>query len=295
MLTGAARLLARLPLGVLYVLSDAISLLMMHVVRYRRKVIKGNLRKAFPNKKSRERRAIRRAYYRHLSDVLMETLKLLTISEEEINRRVRISGRGRAMLTDNYHKGITTMCLLGHYGNWEWITAGFYFTHPIKMVPAYRPLHNPVIDRFMLDVRMRFAHQLIPKKQVARSILRFQKEGPAVAIGLVADQMPRNQESYSTVFLGQETLVYSGPEKLARMMNMPVYFLSVTKLRRGYYEITAEPISDSPKEETEGMISQRFMDRLEQEILKAPEIWLWSHRRWKVSNRRTLGDLGQLK
>ncbi len=278
---GLVKLLSWLPLRVLHGIATVLAFLMADVIRYRRGVVLSNLRSAFPGKGEKELRRIARGFYRHLADVVAETIKLLNISDEEMMRRCRISDEGKAMLREYYSSGRSIIGLLGHFGNWEWVPPVTSLNFPFLVVPAYRPLKDKVMDRLMLKIRGRYAHELVPKKQVGRATVRYQRGESPFIIGLIADQTPHPQVAYWTTFLSQDTPVFSGPEKLARSMRLPVFFVALRRQRRGHYLMHVVLMTDDAAGMKEGELSRQFMALLEQEIIRSPGDWLWSHRRWK--------------
>ncbi len=281
-LAGFVHLLSFLPFSVLYCISDFFYFVSAYLIRYRQRVVLQNLRNSFPEKTEKEIRRISRGFYRHLADVAVETIKLLTISDNEILRRCRFEGEVK-LLMEEYHKsGQSFIGLLGHTGNWEWVPPLVTLSLPYDVIPAYRPFSDPVIDRLMLKIRGRYTFELVPKNLVGRTVIRYRKACRPIILGLITDQFPGKQPAYVTHFLSQETLVYSGPEKLARTFNLPVFFVSLRKQRRGYFHFHTELLAAKPAELPEGELSKMFMERLEAEICERPSCWLWSHRRWKA-------------
>lgn len=275
------RLLAMLPLPVLHLVGSFLAFLAGDVLRYRRRVILENLRNAFPEKGEREIRKIAGGFYAHLADVTVETIKLLRISDEELLRRCRISQEGQALLKDHFDEGGSLIGLLGHFGNWEWVPPVVSLSLPYPVIPAYRPLKNKVFDKLMLQIRGRYSHELVPKKMVGRAMLRYLRSEKPFIMGLIADQTPSPQTAYWTSFLSRDTPVYSGPEKLARSTNTPVFFVALRRERRGHYVLHVELMTKEAGKLPEGQLSALFMSLLEREIRQAPSHWLWSHRRWK--------------
>ena len=280
------RLLARLPMRVLHRIASFLAFLMIYVIRYRRKVIMGNLQNAFPEKSERELASIARSFYRHLADVVVETIKLNTIREDDFLRRCSITEEGTVILQNYYDRGENITGLLGHFGNWEWVPAVVSLNFPYLVAPAYKPLSNKVFDKLVLETRSRYAHELIPKARVSRAVLKYIRGGKPFVLGLIADQAPRPETAYWTQFLSQKTPVYSGPEKLARSLNTPVVFVALRRKKRGHYILHVEKLADRPGDLEEGELSARFMALLEKEIMADPGSWLWSHRRWKYKNRK---------
>lgn len=286
LLAALVVLLSRLPLRVLHALSSFVAFLMGDVFGYRRKVVLGNLQNSFPEKDPRELRKIARAFYRHLADVQLEAMKLLTISDKELNRRCRMDEKGKALMQSYFDEGRSFIGLLGHFGNWEWVPPVTSLNLPFPVVPVYRPLKDKVFDRLMLRIRGRYAHELIPKNLVGRSVIRYQRSGKPFILGLIADQTPRPKSAYWTTFLSQDTPVYHGPEKLARSLDVPVFFVAMRRQQRGHYFMCVELITEKPADLKEGELSRRFMELLEKEIRQSPADWLWSHRRWKYTLRK---------
>ncbi len=290
-LTGIVRLLACLPLWALYGIASVQAFMMARVLRYRRKVVLGNLRSAFPEKQEKEIRKIAVAFYQHLSDVLVEMIKLRTISEKEFLRRCSITEESRKVLLTHYERGEHMIGVLsGHTGNWEWAAPALSLSLPYLVVPVYKPLKDQGFDQLLLETRSRFAHELLPKTQVGRAMIRYIRSGDPFILGLIADQTPRPEGAQWVTFLSQDTPANTGPEKLARSRKMPVCFTSVRRLRRGHYTMHLELLSKQPWELREGELTARFMARLEEEIRARPSDWLWSHRRWKYSRSPAPSD-----
>ena len=274
-------LLSWLPLWVLHGMATGLYFLMAHVIRYRRKVVMGNLRNAFPDKDEPELKRICLGFYRSLADITAETIKLLTISDAEILRRCRFSEEGHKKMMQYYHEGRSFIGVLGHVGNWEWVPPMVSLHLPFPVIPVYRPMKDKVIDRLLLKIRGRYAHELVSKKMTGRAMMRYRKMDKPYIMGLIADQTPQPEHAYWATFLGQDTPFFSGPEKLAKSFKMPVFFVALRREKRGHYYLHTELLSDKPWELAEGELSQMFMDRLEAEIQRQPAYWLWSHRRWK--------------
>ncbi len=173
------------------------------------------------------------------------------------------------------------ICIQGHYGNWEWIT---HINTEIqqRILAVYKPLHNEIEDKFMLKVREQFGAMLVPKNNILRVLARRQKKGDLSAVGLVSDQFPDvTKMTYWMPFLNQDTPVFLGAEKMAKMFDMPIVFLHTRKVKRGYYEVEAIPVTNNPKEEPTYEITHKHMRLTEKMIQETPEYWVWSHKRWK--------------
>jgi KDO2-lipid IV(A) lauroyltransferase len=281
-LTLLLRALAHLPLGALYLLSDLLYYPLYYVAGYRKEVVRRNLRNAFPDTSDAERRAIERGFYRHFCDYVVETVKLLHISDEEMMRRMRFTNP--EMLDRLGADGQSVFMMLGHYGNWEWVTS---ITRWMKLVPdvpgqIYRPLKFKPADEFFLKLRSRFDTVSFAKNESPRDIIRNHREGKRMVIGFIADQTPsKNGLEYWTTFLHQDTPCFLGTEKIARKINAAVVYLDIRKVSRGHYEGTFVEITATPAATEPYAITETYMRMLEQTILRAPQYWLWSHKRWK--------------
>lgn len=284
---GLLRSLARLPLGALYVLSDAASFVVHSVVRYRLGVVRTNLRNAFPEKSAHERRRIERQFYAYLCDCIVETIKLLHISDAELMRRIAF--RDVAVI-DRLASGPgqPVVLFLGHYGNWEWVQAISFVLHRPQVTGAlYRPLKNKVADRLMLRIRSRFDNLCIPMKQAYRTMLRLKCEGTPFTIGFIADQRPtgRIHEGHEVDFLGLRTAFLTGGETIGQKIGARFVYLDIVRPRRGHYEITFREIRPAAAPVTAYPYTEAFLEMLEQTIRRAPAFWLWSHNRWRLPRK----------
>jgi KDO2-lipid IV(A) lauroyltransferase len=271
-------LLARLPFFVLYRLSDLLFVLTAYVIRYRRRVIVDNLRHAFPEAPDSRIYELTREFYRNFCDVIVETIKLPRITAEEMQRRVVvINGE---LVRQYLSEGQTVLGAGAHQCNWEWVPAAT-LVNGIPVDSVYKPLHNASSERFMQQIRSTFGAYLVPMNRLPREMVT-RRHLPRI-IALVADQMPNIPEAaYWTNFFHRDTPFFPGTERLARSQQLPVFYLDLSRNRRGYYTATfsllaAPPYTDLPY----GEILERYRDRLTETIHKQPANWLWSHKRWK--------------
>lgn len=273
------RALSRLPLWWLYRLSDALFPIVYYLVRYRRRVVRQNLRNSFPEHSERERRVIERRFYRFFCDYAVETIKLLTVSKEEITRRMQFFG------IEQMDKALQThpFCFLmvGHYGNWEWLST--FAQHSTNYCgQLYTPLHNQTFDCIFYHLRCRFGTDNISKYEVLRRIIALRNQKIPSHIGFIADQGPKANSIHDWMpFLNQDTPIFTGAERIGKRVGAAAFFAHVTRPRRGYYECRIEPLTDDMKSFPDYQFSELFMRRLEQEIKETPHLWLWTHRRWK--------------
>ena len=274
--------IAWLPFPLLYLLSDLTYILIYHVFRYRRNVVITNLRNSFPEKDEAELQQISARFYRYFCDLTLETIKTLAITKKEVRDRIEFSGT--EVLRAYAERGQSVVLVLGHLGNWELAGARYSVEPGIPQLHViYHPLQNEQFDRLMIRMRTRPGTKLYTMKETAKSMLRDRHLLTATAF--IADQTPPPETAYWTTFLNQETPVFFGTEALARKLGYPVVYIAVTRPRRGHYHITAETLVESPRETREGEITEKHTQRLERDIRKHPDLWLWTHRRWKHKRR----------
>ena len=280
---GGMWLFSALPFRVLYVLSDFNYLLMYHVGRYRRKVVRENLEKSFPEKTEAERLQIERKFYRYLSDYMLEDLKLLHMSAEDLCQRMIYKNTEQYLELTEKYGGIIVM--IPHYANYEWLIGMGSVMKPGDVpVQVYKPLKDKYLNELFKQIRSRFGGYNIPKHSTAREIIKLKREGKNMVVGLITDQWPSG-DRYWTTFMGQETAFLNGAERIAKMMNVPVFYCELTKTRRGYCEAEFKLMTEAPKETVEGEITDMFAHELEQTIRREPAYWLWSHKRWKFTKK----------
>lgn len=271
-------LIAILPRPLFYALSDFVAFLLGSVVRYRRKVVRQNLERSFPELSRAQRAKIAIRFYRHLSDLILESLFLLHASPRRMMSRCTYTNI--ELLSPYYEQGRSVVIAAAHIANWEFLTtAAPLLRH--HMLNVYKPLHNKRIERFITYARERLGGTAVPMQHILRAILRFEKQGQPTLIGLISDQTPPWGNHFWLEFFHQDTMVYTGVERIARQFNAPVFFCQMTRVRRGYYSVTLKLITDTPNEEPEHAITTRYMQLLEEAIRANPPCWLWSHKRWK--------------
>ncbi len=274
----ALKILSKLPLWVLYGFSNFLGFLIGKVIRYRKKIVLENLRNSFPEKSEKELRSIARGFYRNLSDIIVETIKGITISKQELVKRVKFKN---VELMDNYCREGKSMLVLNiHQCNWEWllISGCIQLNFPIDAV--YTPLSNKSIDKLMIRMRSRFGGNPIP---VGKALRKMTKKSKIVkAFALVSDQAPMwSFKKYWTTFLNQETAFIPGIVHLPKVTNYPVLFMGMRRLKRGYYEVDIQSIAEPPYSKDNHEVMEEFVSKAEAVIRQNPSDWLWSHRRWK--------------
>lgn len=268
-----------LPFWLLYRLSDILFLLLYYIIGYRRNIVLNNLRNAFPEKSLREIKKIRIRFFRYFCDFILENLKLSTISNIKVRKRCVFSDEAARFLDELYEENRSIILVLGHYGNWEMGSVTFCLERKHEFFAIYKPLRNKYFNRFLLGIRSRFGARLITMKEAYRTMFRHRKSITATAF--LSDQTPPPEHALWLTFLNQDTPVFKGTEHIARKLNLPVVYMSIRRTRRGYYRMTTDLLVKEPSLTRTGEITEKHTRRLEQDIHEQPEIWLWSHRRWK--------------
>ncbi|MDA8857993.1 lysophospholipid acyltransferase family protein [Flavobacteriales bacterium] len=269
--------LSLLPYPLLYLLSDIIFLIMYRVIGYRKEVVFTNLKNSFTNKSKQELKKIMSDFYRHLCDIIMESVKGFTISEKQLRKRLIIKNPEFSNYFADKRQSI--IFVGGHYNNWEICAQAFAMYSNHKCIGIYKPLSNAFINDKIYTSRSKYGMHLISMKQTKKS---FEDGDEPKAIVFGSDQNPANpKRAHWVQFLNQDTGVLFGVERYAKEYDWPVVFVSISKAKRGYYEVEYSLVTDNPNEEPHGKITEDFTKRLEQDIINQPQYWLWSHKRWK--------------
>lgn len=268
-----------LPFPLLYMISDIFYLLIFHVIGYRRKVVFTNLKNSFPDKPEKELRKLEKKFYHYLCDLFLETFKTLSISKKSMLAHCNLSTDAKKIFDDLASENKNCIIVMGHFGNWEWGGNAFSLNCQQQLYVIYHPLANTYFNDLIIRMRKRFGTDLIPMKDTFKDMLNKRKELNTTAF--IADQTPSPEKAYWTKFLNQDTPVFQGAEKISQKLDYPVVYVSINRLDRGYYQLHAELLFADPKSTSENEILETFTRRLEKDIIRQPEIWVWSHRRWK--------------
>ena len=270
--------ISKLPFRILYFISDIVYFILYHLVRYRKKVVHSNLCRSFPEKTSEEIKAIEKRFYKHFTDLLLESFKLFSISEQELRERMIFENTD--LFQKFFDQGKSVIVAGGHYGNWEMfaVASQLYWKH--QGVALYKPLANPWFEQVMRETRGRYGLEMVPIQKTKEFFNQPHPKPISTIFGM--DQSPSKvKSSHWMEFLGQDTAVIYGTEKYARTYQQPVVFGRIMKLNRGYYKTYFELVTDQPDSMSHGAIIEKVMRLLETDIKKEPEWWLWTHRRWK--------------
>ena len=265
-----------------YVVENLIFVLLRYCLRYRMKVVKTNLRNSFPEKDERELAVIRRRFYRTLAEIFVDTINLAGLTPEKGRSLLTVKG-----LEEQKERvgGRDWIAMTAHFGCWEYCSFWGLYDPTQIVVAVYHPLRSRIVEAFYQRLRNGDYATTVAMKESLRFYLRNRAGGIGgrnLVMGLIADQNPpRRPDSRWFRFLNQDTIFFDGGEKLALRCNLPVYFVKMSRLRRGRYEMSFELIYDGKEEVAEYEITQRYVRKLERMICECPELWMWSHRRWK--------------
>ena len=274
-------LFSLLPFRVHYLMSDFIYLILYRLIGYRLRVVRGNLESSFPEKSTEELRQIERRFYHSLCDYFVETVKLMTMSAEQMRRHMVFKGTREveACVAD----GQSCAVYLGHLFNWEWITSlPFWVPREAQCGQLYHALENPVFDRLFLQLRQRWGAKCIALVDILRKTVEYKRRQQPTVIGYIGDQVPHwNNIHHWCQFLNHDTPVMTGAERIAVKNNQAMFYIDMRRVRRGYYEAEFKLITPQPKTLREFESVDIYFQMLEQNIRRQPELWLWSHNRWK--------------
>jgi KDO2-lipid IV(A) lauroyltransferase len=270
---------SRLPMRALYAFSAFLYVLAFYVVRHRHQVIRDQLEKAFPDLSGAQRGLIHKQFLKNFCDVMVEVLKSASMTESDMCARMQILNLDVARRY--LDAGQSVMFVTSHLCNWEWLLHGVTLQLGYPVDAAYKPLHDQWAERLMLEIRSRFGARLVPAKELLADFLR--RRGIVRAVAMNADQAPVSTDKrYWTQFLGQDTAFYIGAEQIARATRLPVMYVAVRRIRRGYYEVELKPLWDGREVTAPNTVTERYARACEIDVLKSPADWLWSYRRWRL-------------
>lgn len=272
-------LISKLPFWLLYCFSSLLYLFIYKIIGYRKKVVKNNLRLVFPKKSESEINSIARNFYKHLCDIIFETLKSLTLPEKELNKRFTYNNI--EIIQDLYHKNKSVLLVCGHYGSWEWSNIITKYTKH-KPFAVYKKIDNPYFDQLVRKIRGKYGGSIVTNKNIGRALYKSYKNNEKSITLILADQTPKvGVSKYQDTFLDIKVPMFTGVEELAKLLDFAVVFQKVKKVKRGYYEATFETLTDTPKNLEDYKITRAFFNTLETQIKEEPAYYLWSHKRWK--------------
>jgi KDO2-lipid IV(A) lauroyltransferase len=284
---GLLYFLSLLPLKVLYLLSDFAYFILYKIAGYRKKVVFQNLSLAFPHKSEQEKKAIAKKFYRNFTDTFIETIKLISVNKKFIDRHFTFDS---SVFDKIFAEGKKCQIHTGHNFNWEFANLGVAGNIPFTFLGVYMPIENKIFDRLFLKIRAKTGGVLLPATDMRNAIIPWRNS--QYALGLIADQSAGDRhKAFWVNFFGKPAPFVRGPESGARMGNIPVVFGHFTKKKRGYYEGHFHLEEENPKALSAGELTLRYIHYLEKVISDHPEMWLWSHRRWKHEWKEEYGPI----
>ena len=274
--------ISKLPWKLFYLFSDFVYLLTYYIIGYRRKTVTANLVLAFPDKSKKEINRIRKAFYTHMCDMFLEMIKSLAITEEEIKARFRLKDEASLQRLEAENKSVLVM--YAHYASYEWSNSIDLISR-YDCVGIYKRIANPHFDALLQRIRARFGSPLIESKNVIRKIIQDRRDEKLHFYGMISDQTPKMQNAtYWRPFMGVTVPIFLGTQILSKKLDLPVYYMKVTKRKRGFYEAEFVPITTDPKNCGEYEIVDTYTKLLEAQIYEQPEFYLWTHKRWKFKD-----------
>lgn len=283
-------LLSLLPLKILYVISDMLYYPVYHCIRYRRDIVRKNLRSAYPSKDITEIIKIEKRFYHFFCDYVVETLKLFSISKENLKKRMTFGSIDK--IIEDMQSGDQNFCFvyLGHFGNWEWIASlPYWVPENVLCGQIYHPLRNHAFNSLFLKMRNQFGGESIPMKTTLRRIVEMKRAKQKAIIGFISDQLPKwNSIHHFSKFMRHETAVFIGTEQIGKQVDAIFYYADVSRPHRGYYHCEFKKMTSSPKSFENFKLTDIYMHNLELMINDAPHLWLWSHDRWKRTKEEWL-------
>ena len=274
--------LNKLPMCVLHFLSTLVYYPVYYILRYRRKVVRDNLVKSFPEKELKEVVAIEKKFYRCMCDHFMEMIKLYGMSEAEVKRRMRFEGVEK--MQEVLDRGQSCVLYMGHFFNWEFVTAMPLFVGGDDVVVGdiYHPLENRRFDALTKKMRDQYGAESITMANTLRRIMQIKKENKNYLIGFIADQVPTWESINHWIdFLHRDTPVFTGTEKIAQRTNAALFYARMERVKRGYYVLHVEKFADDASLLPEFEPTNIYYRKLTENIRQSPELWLWTHKRWK--------------
>lgn len=276
-------LIASIPFNILYVFSDFLRLIIYNLLGYRKKIVRSNLIKAFPHKSEDDLKWIEKRFYKHFCDITLEAFKSLTISSEEMQKRMVFKNLDVLTQFEKGNRSVIIMC--GHYASWEWMLSIGYHTVS-QGYGIYTPIMNKYLNKLIIKIRKKHRGNLISRYSAIQQIKNLHNEGNIAVYGFVSDQSPRPKpKSYWRPFLGVKVPVFVGAEMVARELDFGVVYAKINRVKRGYYEASFELISDQPKKTKLNRITDTFTEWLEQDIYSDPTQYLWTHKRFKHADK----------
>jgi KDO2-lipid IV(A) lauroyltransferase len=276
-------LVASIPFSILYIFSDFLRTLIYNIIGYRKKVVRSNLKKAFPDKDEKELKWIEKRFYQHFCDITLEAFKSYKMSTAQMQKRMVFKNLEVLTQFEKENRSVIIMC--GHYASWEWmLSIGYHTQSPGYGI--YTPIMNQYFNDLIIKIRKMHKGNLLSRYDAMKKIKNMHEKGKVIVYGFVSDQSPRPKpKTYWRSFLGVKVPVFVGAELIAKEFDFGVVYAKINRIKRGYYEASFELISDSPKKTRENEITDSFTEWLEQDIYCDPTQYLWTHNRFKHAHK----------
>ena len=269
-----------LPIQILYLISKIIRFIVYDILCYREKVVIDNIQNTFIEKSQTEVIKLKNNFYDYFFELIVEIIKLLSISKNELNKRFTFSNIN--VIKQALKKNKSVIVVVGHYGNWEWALRSASNLIDTKIIGVYKRINNTIFEWLLLKIRSNTNVLPVEIKSLPRELVNNNEKK---IYAMVADQSPTLEQSNVRInFLNRDTLVYPGVEKISKKYNMPVFYLNIKLTSKGYYESTFEEINSKNINGKKLEITKKFFSKLENQIKSEPRLWLWSHKRWKHTN-----------
>ena len=269
-----------LPIQILYLISKIIRFIVYDILCYREKVVIDNIQNTFIEKSQTEVIKLKNNFYDYFFELIVEIIKLLSISKDELNKRFTFSNIN--VIKQALKKNKSVIVVVGHYGNWEWALRSASNLIDTKIIGVYKRINNTIFEWLLLKIRSNTNVLPVEIKSLSRELVNNNEKK---IYAMVADQSPTLEQSNVRInFLNRDTLVYTGVEKISKKYNMPVFYLNIKLTSKGYYESTFEEINSKNINGKNLEITKEFFSKLENQIKSEPRLWLWSHKRWKHTN-----------
>ena len=279
------RLFSYLPFFFFFIISDGLYFLVYYIFRYRRRIVRKNLTESFPEKSEHDIKEIEKKFYSFFTDNMLESLKMFTISRKEMIQRVKFMNVEEVNALMRSGKSVSLF--LGHYSNWEWMSSiPLHIDKNVIGAQIYHKLSNKNMDRLMLYIRERMGAVCVEMRKTARYVNELATENKVCIIGFIADQSPRKKDSRHFLhFLNHNTPVLTGTEKITKHYDFGAFFLDVKRVKRGYYEARFVKMHDNPKSLPDFELTAIYYQMLEKCIRTQPELYLWSHNRFRNAEK----------
>ncbi len=267
------------PFRILYTFSDILYFFLYKLFAYRKKIVIDNLKLVFPKKTDTEIKQLTQNFYHHFCDIILEAIKSLTIKESEMKKRFVYKNIEEIKSLETQNRSVLLMC--SHYANWEWsVVIQCHIKH--RGYAIYKRLRNKYFDRLVKRMRARYNAYLITTKETISTLTKLKSQNHLFVAGFAADQSPKKHKAhYWREFMGIKAPVITGPEMIAKKLDVPVMFFRIDKIKRGYYEATIEEVIMNPRDLAENELTDRYINYIEKQIYEKPEFYLWTHKRWK--------------